>query len=476
MSTAPPTAPRKGRERPKARRPDLDTMFTINADGSRNFLHPADVRGRFQRRKNVVFAILLLIYVGLPWVTIGGHPAVHLDLPGRNAFLFGATFTNQDFYLVFFLLSGLGFALFVATALWGRIWCGYACPQTVFLEGVFRRVERWIEGPRDTRIRRNAGPLTPDKAWRKTVKHAAFLVLAWLNAHAFIAYFIPAQELLAAVTGPPGAHMTAFLWGTAWTAILYFDYAWFREQTCLVICPYGRAQSAMIDADTIVIGYDAARGEPRSKASAADGGDCIDCFRCVAVCPTGIDIRNGLQMECVGCGNCVDACDDVMAKVDRPPGLVRYDSQRGFAGEARRGLLRPRVFVYAALALVGLSVAAFTGARRTPFEVRVLRSRGLPYELDGDVIRNVVNLHVQNKLSRDAVFHLARSGEAPGPEALDMVIAQPRLALESLQDAVTPVILTFPRAEWTAPFPFRLAVTDSATGRAQDVELRFRGP
>ena len=450
-------------------------MFTINADGSRNFLHPADVHGRFQHRKNVIWAILLLIYVGLPWVRIGGNPAVHLDLPGRSAHLLGATFTNQDFYLVFFLVSGLGFALFVATALWGRIWCGYACPQTVFMEGVFRRVERWIEGPRDTRIRRNAAPASFDKLWRKGLKHAVFLVLAWLNAHAFLAYFIPAHELLHAVSGPPGQHMSAFLWGTAWTAVLYFDYAWFREQTCLVLCPYGRAQSAMIDADTIVIGYDTDRGEPRSKAT-AEGGDCIDCFRCVAVCPTGIDIRNGLQMECVGCGNCVDACDDVMAKVGRPSGLVRYDSQRGFEGLTRRSLARPRVFVYAALGLVGLAVATTVAVSRKPFDVHVLRAQGLPYELDHGTIRNVYNLHVQNKQNRGAVFSLARSPEASGPETLDVVIAQPTIRLESLGDAITPVIVTLPRTAWSAPFPFGLSVTDSTSGRRQDVELRFHGP
>jgi cytochrome c oxidase accessory protein FixG len=449
-------------------------MFTVNADGSRNFLHPADVHGRFQRRKSAIWAVLLLLYVGVPWIDVGGRPAVHLDLPGRNAFLFGATFTNQDFYLVFFLVSGLGFALFVATALWGRIWCGYACPQTVFLEGVFRRVERWLEGPRDARIRRNAGPWTRDKLARKGAKHAIFLGLAWLNAHAFLAYFIPAKELLHAVTGAPGAHWAAFVWGTAWTAVLYFDYAWFREQTCLVICPYGRAQSALIDADTIVIGYDRGRGEPRSRVS-EEGGDCVDCFRCVAVCPTGIDIRNGLQMECVGCGNCIDACDDVMAKVGRPRGLVRYDSQRGFEGQPRRTLRRPRVLVYASLAALGLSVAGFVAGRREPFEVRVLRSRGMPYELDDASIRNVFNLHVQNKQGRPAVYSLAARLEGDA-ESLEVVVAQPRLALDSLDDAITPVIATLPRAAWSATLPFTITVTDSTTGHARDVELGFRGP
>jgi polyferredoxin len=173
------------------RRPDLDTVYTINPDGSRNFLHPADVRGRWQVRKNLVWAVLLVIYLGLPFATVGGWPAVLFDIPGRSAHLFGTAFTNQDFYLVFFVFIGFGLTLFIVTSLWGRVWCGFACPQTVFMEGVFRRLERWIEGPRLERVRRNLGPWTADKTWRTGLKHVTFLVLCWFFAHAFIAYFLP---------------------------------------------------------------------------------------------------------------------------------------------------------------------------------------------------------------------------------------------------------------------------------------------
>jgi cytochrome c oxidase accessory protein FixG len=463
---------------PKRRLPDLDTVYTINADGSRNFLHPADVRGRFQVRKNVIFAVLLLIYAAVPWIQVGGHPAVHIDLPGRSAYLLGTTFTNQDFYLLFFLVSGVGFGLFVVTSLWGRIWCGYACPHTVFLEGVYRKIERLIEGPRDVRIKRNLGRLTADKAWRKGLKHAAFLALAFLNAHVFVAYFIPPRELLHAMTGDPHEHWAAFLWVTVWTGLLYFNFAWFREQLCLIICPYGRAQSALVDADTMIIGYDARRGEPRSRKSAPDGGHCIDCFRCVAVCPTGIDIRNGLQMECVGCANCVDACDEIMDRVGRPRGLIRYDSKRGFDEGRRRGILRPRVFAYAALGLLGLAV--FTGAMlaRSSFEVHVLRARGMPYTLENGEIRNVYTLRVQNKGERDAVYLLAARSE-PGAAAAappELVLANPRLEVPSLGDATTSVIARLQRSDYSDGFPVMIAVTDSASGRTRVAELKFRGP
>ena len=286
------------------RRPDLDSVYTINPDGSRNFMHPADVHGKWQVVKNIVYTVLLVVYLIMPWIKIGGYPAVHFDVPGRTAHLFGTTFTNQDFHLMFFLLLGFGLSMFLITSLWGRVWCGFACPQTVFLEGVFRRIERWIEGPRIQRVRRNLGPLTGAKLWRKLLKHAVFLGLSYAFAHAFIAYFLPARELLEVIGSHPREHMGAFIWGIAWTAVLYFDYSWFREQTCLIICPYGRLQSTLIDYDTIVIGYDGQRGEPRHKG-VDKGGDCIDCRRCIDVCPTGIDIRNGMQLECIACSNCI---------------------------------------------------------------------------------------------------------------------------------------------------------------------------
>lgn len=485
------------RVRKDRRRPDLDTVYTINADGSRNFLHPADVHGVWQVRKNVVWFVLLAIYVATPWIPINGHPAVNFDIGARNAYLFGETFTNQDFYLLFFLVSGLGFGLFVVTSLWGRIWCGYACPQTVFMEAVFRRVERWIEGPRERRIRRNLGPNNWDKVWRKGLKHALFVALAWLTAHAFLAYFFPPHELAEAVLGPPGEHWAAFLWGTIWTGVLYFNYAWFREQTCLIICPYGRAQSALVDRNTVVIGYDERRGEPRSKkrataasleaaeAKAAEGdgpialpaaGDCIDCFRCVSVCPTGIDIRNGLQMECIGCANCIDACDDIMERTGREPGLIRYDSLNGFEGEPKGSWARPRVFLYAVLGLLGLFVFGFTLSQREDFEVRMLRSRGLPYQLRETTIRNVYNVRIQNKTTETRTYELtARVVDGEG-ETITFTIAQPTVTLEGLADTRTPIVAEGPREGWSGSRPIEIVITEVESGHGRTLDATFRGP
>jgi cytochrome c oxidase accessory protein FixG len=467
MATAQATAP------PAKRRPDVNTVFTINEDGSRNFIQLADVHGPWQRRRNVIYAALLAIYLGMPWVQVGGKPLFHIDLPNRAAHLFGATFTNQDFHLVFFLVSGLGFALFVTTSLWGRLWCGFVCPQTIFMEGIVRRIERWVEGPKMRRLRRAERPWSFDNVWRKVVKHALLWSVATLLVHTFLVYFIPVRELLSST---PFDHKVPFYWTLGWAGLLYFDFAWFREQTCIVICPYGRLQSALIDPDTVIIGYDEKRGEPRHKG-VAEGGDCVDCFRCVEVCPTGIDIRNGLQMECIGCANCIDACDTVMEKVGKPKGLVRYDSQRGFETGRRRRFLRPRAFVYAALAIIGITVFSYRVMGRTSFQANLLRTPGLPFSFVEDRIRNLYNLHVQNKTDRAATYTIAaaESTTADYPR-LEFIIPQESVVLESFEDGEFPIFAELPRSAYGGPFTFHLVVTDSGTGEAERIEIRFRGP
>ncbi len=398
----------------KRRLPVIDTpASSLREDGRRNFVHPADVTGRFMTRRRVIFAILIAVYVALPFVQVGGRPAMFLDVAHRRFFLFGLSMNAQDFWLAFFLLSGVGFVLFVVTTLYGRIWCGYACPHSVFLEGVFRPIERLIEGPRVERMRRNQAPLSWDKVWRKGLKHLVFVGTAFLMSHFVLSYFTSLPGLLDMMRQGPGAHGEAFAWMLAMTAAIYFNFAWFREQLCLVVCPYGRLQSALIDNDTLVIGYDTKRGEPRGKASDPTNGDCVDCNRCVVVCPTGIDIRNGLQMECVGCAQCVDACDEVMLKLGRAPGLVRYDSLHGLDGKPAR-FLRPRVYFYAFMGLLGVVVMTFALRSHQSFESNLLRS-GAPFVVDaeGDVL-NMLNLHLVNKRDESVTFVVAPADEHDG--------------------------------------------------------------
>ncbi len=431
-----------GRRRPPARRPDLDTVFSINPDGSRNAIQPADVRGRFQRRKQLLWGVLIGVYLLLPWATVDGRPAVLIDIARRHFYLFGQTFNAQDFWLAFFLISGLGFTLFVVAALWGRLWCGYACPQTVFLEGVFRRIERLVDGSAQQRVRLAAAPLTPRKVLRRLLKHALYLLVVLVITHSFLGYFMPVREMLQAVTRPPTEHPTAFLVVLVASVLIYVNFAWFREQLCIVVCPYGRLQGALYDQDTVVVGYDRQRGEPRGEVGSAGAGDCVDCYRCVAVCPTGIDIRNGTQMECVGCANCIDACDEVMARVGRPRGLVRYDSERGLGGGGRR-FWRGRVLLYGILLAIGATVFAVASLRRTPFEANLVRMAGPAFVLDGGVVQNAFQLHLVNKLPEAHEFTLS-AATADG----EVILGERAVRLESLADRRVAVIVRVPEAAY----------------------------
>ena len=457
---------------PPAYLPNRDAVTTIRDDGSRRFLYPADVRGRFSTARRVSALLLIAAYALLPWIPVGGYPAVFLDVGARRFHLFGLTLAAQDIWLLFFLIAGLGFLLFIVTALFGRIWCGWACPQTVFLDHVYRRIERWVEGDAVRRRTLAEASWGPGRAVRAAVKHAAYVVVSLAIAHLFLAYYVSIPALWGMMTGAPGQHWTAFVFIALATGVVYFNFAWFREQLCIIICPYGRLQSVLTDDHTVIIGYDTARGEPRGPVGAQGAGDCVACDRCVRVCPTGLDIRQGLQMECIGCAACVDACDEVMAHTGRPAGLVRYDSLAGLARKQKR-IWRPRLAIYGVLLLFGATAATWGISSIHPVLLTAIRLTGAPYYLDQGSVRNQYMVRLVNKQNRPATVRLAVSGLRPGASARGIDDA---VVLPAMGEELRPLIIEQSRAAYQGPFAFRVRGVDAADRVEAGFALEFLGP
>ena len=380
----------------------------------RQKIYPREVHGLFARLRVIAAVVLLGLFYGIPWLIWNGRQAVLFDLPARQFHLFNITLWPQDFLYLTALLIIAALSLFFFTALAGRLWCGYACPQTVWTE-TFLWIERLVEGDRAKQIKLDKQPWTTHKFTRKGCKHAIWIIFALFTGFTFVGYFTPIRELAFKIislnTGP---------WETFW--ILFYSFAtygnagWLREQVCLYMCPYARFQSAMFDKDTLIISYDSNRGEPRGgrrrgiNTSDSGLGDCIDCTLCVQACPTGIDIRDGLQYECIACAACIDACDQVMEKMSYPKGLIRYTTEHAVHGQASK-ILRPRTFIYALL-LTGFLAALFLAVGlRTPLELDILRDRNVLFrELSDERISNVYTLKILNMDQKAHTYRLTVAG------------------------------------------------------------------
>lgn len=457
----------------KAKRPNLVSVTTINADGSHHILHPADVRGKFTRARFYAGLLLIVIYAALPWIPVNGAPALFLDLEHRRFHAFGLTLLAQDLWVLFFLMSGLGFFLFFITSILGRVWCGWACPYTVFLEHVFRRIERLVDGDASARRKLDAAPSSFAKISRRTFKTGLYLFASTLIAHVFVSYFVSLPRLYEFMLQGPFRNPGSFLTVISLTAALYYCFAHFREQFCIILCPYGRIQSALTDDDTVVIGYDGQRGEPRGKATDPTAGSCVDCRRCVQVCPTGIDIRNGLQMECIGCAACIDACDDIMTKLRRPTGLVRYDSMRGLAGKKRR-VLRPRIHAYALLALLGMIAMGTTVYfKARPFHAEVSRMRGPSFYTDELSVRNHYQLRLTNKRNRGETFNV--SLENP-PAGFTLSGVDEGVVLGPLSEAARALVVLRSKEKHDGPVLLSLVIRAEPGGQEIRQKFEFLGP
>ncbi|MEL6715728.1 MAG: cytochrome c oxidase accessory protein CcoG, partial [Planctomycetota bacterium] len=391
-------------------KPEEHVLSTLEADGSRRWLTPKLAKGRLWHRRRVVAYVLLAIYSGLPWLQIAGEPAILIDLPGRELTLFGLSFLATDtVFLALALLTGF-LAVFFLTALLGRVWCGWACPQTVYMEFVIRPIERLFLGTAG----KGGRPRKEVAGWRRAAMYAAFFAISVHLAQTFMAYFVGAQNVRDWIWGSPAAHPAEFAIVAALTALMMIDFAYWREQLCIIGCPYGRLQSVLLDRDSKIVAYDAQRGEPRAPLRKSDGGgfenrgSCVDCSMCVQVCPTGIDIRDGLQLECVNCAQCIDACDEIMDRTGQPRGLVRYSSEAALDGQGQR-FLRPRVVVYGSL-ISGLSLLLLTLVAQKPSaDVTVLRTFGRPFvfvEETGQV-QNTMRLKVTNRTDARRTYFVA---------------------------------------------------------------------
>jgi cytochrome c oxidase accessory protein FixG len=391
----------------------------IKMYAAREEIYPREIKGRYASLRWLCVWLTQLLFYGLPWLQMNGRQALLFDLGARKFYLFGIVLWPQDFIYLAALLIVSAFSLFLVTTVAGRVWCGFACPQTVYTE-VFLWIERKIEGARSARIRLDRQPWTLQKIARKGAKHAAWGTVALWTGFTFVAYFTPVHALMGELAGLTLGPWEAF-WIGFYSLATYGNAGWLREQVCKYMCPYARFQSAMFDPDTLVVTYDAGRGEPRAAARErgnrdARRGDCIDCSMCVQVCPTGIDIREGLQYECIGCAACVDACNSVMDKVGTPRGLIRYATESALAkglgvAQVRRRVLRPRVLVYSAL-LALLAGALFASlALRTPLKVDVIRDRGaMGREVEDGMIENVYRLQVMNTGESAHTFQVTVAG------------------------------------------------------------------
>jgi len=381
-----------------------DSVATISSDGKRNWIYPKKPKGKLYNKRTYVSIFFLVLLFAGPFMKLNGHPFILLNIIERKFILFGIAFWPQDFHL--FGLAMLTFIVFIIlfTALFGRIWCGWACPQTIFMEMVFRKIEYLIEGDYMQQKALNAESPNPRKLRKKILKNSIFFLISFIIANTFLAYIIGVDELFKIITDPPSQHLGGLISLTIFTLVFYGVYTKFREQACIVVCPYGRLQGVLLDKNSVVIAYDYNRGEPREKLHKGQerkAGDCIDCHQCVQVCPTGIDIRHGTQLECINCTACIDACDSIMEKIDKPLGLIRYTSENAIS-KGIKFKVTGRIIAYSVVLFILLGSLITLLAIRSDVEATILRTPGMLYqELADKKVSNLYNIKIVNKTFQD---------------------------------------------------------------------------
>jgi cytochrome c oxidase accessory protein FixG len=451
---------------------------TLNADGTRRQMRPELYPGRFHSRRRAVGVTLIALFVLIPFLRLNGRPLMLLDVVDREFTLFGRTFLPTDGVLLMLLMLLLFVGIIVLSAVLGRAWCGWGCPQTVYMEFLFRPIERLFEGDARSQSRldqRGGGT-------RRVLKNVVFFALSILVGNVFLSYFVGTDRLITWMAHSPTLHPEGFLVMAVTASLVFFDFAYFREQMCTVICPYARLQSALLDKDSLIIGYDEKRGEPRSHGKSTPGsGDCIDCKACVRTCPTGIDIRKGLQLECIACAQCVDACDSIMDRIQKPRGLIRYASQRSLGGGQRR-IFRPRVAIYSALVIALFSALLLAGSSREKAQITLLRGVGAPYVLTPAGVQAQLRLKVENHEAQADSYHVellfgAEGQEKPAPElGGKVVLPENPVVVPSLGRRTVGGFIIMPEAAFVkGALRAKVNVTDGH-GVTQTLVYQVQGP
>ena len=436
--------------------PNEHVLSTLEADGSRRWLTPKLSQGQLWFRRRIAAYLLLAVYSGLPWLKLGGQPAVRFDLPGRTLHLLGWSFLPTDTILLAVFVLAIFLGIFFVTALYGRVWCGWACPQTVYMEFVFRPIERLFLG----RSGKGGKPAKDIAPWRRTAMYATYFVICLHLAQTFLAYFVGTDAIRQWMWEAPTDHIAAFTIVVALTIAMMINFAYWREQLCIIACPYGRLQSVLLDRSSKVVAYDPGRGEPRAplrkseaikatkagKSAFADRGSCVDCTMCVQVCPTGIDIRDGLQLECVNCTQCIDACNEIMDKTEQPRGLIRYTSGAELEGEKPQ-LLRPRVLIYGSIisSLAALFLTLLVLKPHT--DITLLRSLGRPFFVnDAGLVENSMRVKLTNRTQKQRIYRL----EVIEPKGLTLRASRPAFTIAPGETLMEPLHVLVPPERFAA--------------------------
>lgn len=453
--------------------PPEHVLSTLEHDGKRRWLRPKLSQGKWWKRRRAVAYVLMLVFILVPHLRIGDKPLIRLDIVAREFTLLGHTFLPTDTLLLALTILTVFIGIVFITAVAGRAWCGWACPQTVYIEFLFRPIDRLFEGTAG----KGGKGRKPMSTIRQIGRFVVYLLLVMVLAHTFLAYFVGSDKLALWLRSSPVEHPVAFIVMAVTTLLLMYDFYFFREQTCLIACPYGRFQSVMLDRQSMIVAYDERRGEPRKKGKhlPTDGaGDCVDCNQCVVVCPTGIDIRDGLQMECINCTQCIDACDNVMQKVGSPTGLIRYSSQDALAGKKRK-FLRARTIVYPVVLLVVLSGLVYAISTKYGFDARIIRGKGAPFTtLAGGTSLNTFNLRLVNRTQETQRYQL----EVLSPEGAQLEVIDPdTLVLEAEETTMVPLQIRFPSRLTMdgGNEPITIRITD-ASEHQRELDFRLLGP